>query len=158
LPAADLPEEGTSVSVGMFDLAVDQPVWPSLTVGGFGYWSWFLPGTLAGGGARLTYRLGGSPGGAAWGVSLGAGYANVRVLSAAGYAWVQPALTATLPLGDTGFVLRGALGPSFYTAYTDAGSVFGLIPLPNMEVAFRLRPDLELAFGGYGLAAVRASF
>jgi hypothetical protein len=159
-PAADLPDEGTTVTVGASSLSVDQPIWRDLTVGAFGNYFWPLPGTFAGGGARLTYRLGGSADGPAWGMSLAAGQTHLALFEPADYTWVQPSLTATLPLGDSGFILRGAIGPAIFLVKLPARQqeAFNLFPVPNVELAYRYGPGFEVAFGGGDLASLRMRF
>lgn len=158
LPAPDLPDDANSYSLGPISASLDVPIWDNLTAGAFASYTWFMPAWLAGGGARLTYRLGGSANGPAWGVSLAGGYTHLGFFGAEQYTWAQPALVATLPLGDSNLWLRGAIGPAFYVRRTDQGEGFNLFPVPNLELAYRYRPGLELVFGGGDLVSLRGTF
>jgi len=163
LPALDAPDTATTVTLGLMDGAFDVGVWDNLWLGAFGSYVWFLPGlTLQGGGARVTYRLG-QAGQAAWGVSLAGGYHRLDLASRDDYAWVQPALVASYPIAD-GVMLRGSFGPMIYqdlnTAHGAATGVssFGVLPIPDVEVAFLLPNGWEATLGGNGIVGLRAIF
>lgn len=171
VPPIELAPGRTLVEIGVADLNVDHAVGDRLSLG---VNASFFQDTLA---LRASYRLGGDPGGSAWGLTLGAGYSSTGLLSSLGNRppvssslaatdpygyqdppdafWLSPALvwTGSLPLSRTSkdaLTLRGSLGPSLNLQVdTRRGGL-------AYDLGLLLSPSLELAIGTPGQFEVMA--
>lgn len=163
VPRVDFKPNATMFSAGICDLDLDHAFGDRLAIG--------VNTNVLSLAARLTYRLGGEPGGACWGITLSGGPALFPALSgfsaayavpvqAAGSGFFQPAFTWAVPLGR-GVVARGTLGPVFFSQLDVSGSYRAIeslvVPLwPNIELAFPMGWG-ELTIGG-GIVGMRLNF
>lgn len=166
LPAAastlpPLPQKAgqSTVSLGVPDANYDYAFTDSLSVGVSALY--FPPGFASPGlvaAPRLSYRFFGSDDDFALGATLSAGYfenVGYGTQTPSRMLWVQPAINASIALGPVVRV-RCTLGPALLenTDFTN-GMV---LPLPNVEVAFKLHPQHELTLGGNSLVGWRGRF
>jgi hypothetical protein len=161
VPRVDMRPNGTAISGGIYDLDLDHAFGERLALG--------VNTNLMSVAARLTYRLGGTPGGACWGITLAGGPSVFPTLNAVplpvgevpvvhgATAFFQPAFVWAVPLNET-VTARGTMGPVFFSQLNSQGTYRTLdsvvVPLwPNFELAFQMGWG-EITLGG-GIAGVR---
>jgi hypothetical protein len=165
VPRVDYPPNATMVSAGIYDVDLDHAIGDRLALG--------VNTNFLSVAARLSYRLGGQPGGACWGFTLSGGpsvfpaYAGIPSavgvvpVQVLGSYFFQPAFTWAAPLGPY-LIARGTLGPVFFSQLVQEGASYRylqnmVVPLwPNIELAIPVGWG-EITLGG-GLVGARLTF